>query len=166
VKSSFRAFVRAVALVALILAPSCSTEIGRDRAPEYFAQHRDHFQHLIEQVQACQPETGRIDRLEYIRCSSPADSASGVFDAMQRVKARWIRPNYSEADDGTRSLAGVDVTIHATGVSFAGVVEQFRYQVDPDSSATYERKEIGEAVIERLPLTDAPHHWFWWKVDR
>lgn len=81
---------------------------------------------------------------------------------MASANASWIRAHYY----GGEELRALDVTVYGTGFSFAGVVEQFRYKATPADHAEYERKDDGIAITEQQPVTEPPHHWYWWKVDR
>lgn len=81
---------------------------------------------------------------------------------MASADAQWIKAYYTR--DG--ELSSVAITVHAYGMSYAGVIEQFIYKVTPDTQAEYERTEDELAVTEREPMTEPPHHWYWWKIDR
>lgn len=84
---------------------------------------------------------------------------------MREAGAQWIRAYYNGREE--RQLASVYVAMRSSyGFSFAGVIEAFVYEATPADEAAHEREVNGTAIIERLPVTDAPHHWYWWKVDR
>lgn len=52
------------------------------------------------------------------------------------------------------------------GFAFAGRVEAFVYEVTPAENNAHQYLNNGGAVIERMPVTDAPYHWHWWTVGR
>lgn len=86
---------------------------------------------------------------------------------MSAADAQWVRTNYNERDGEERLLTSVHIAMPSSyGFSFAGVIEAFIYEAAAESEAVYERRDDGTAIIERQPVTDAPHHWFWWKIER
>lgn len=86
--------------------------------------------------------------------------------AMSAADAIWIYPSYRRTDDGPATLSSVRIGMYATGSAVGGEVEEFIYQTEPDPSAEYQQNDDGIAITQRYPVPDAPHHWYWWKIDR
>lgn len=149
-----------------MLAVACDgTPVGRERARSYFNEHRAAFDQVVAQAELCQPETGRLDGIGDIRCTSPEGNAENLADAMKTARAQWIRAFYT-GDDASRSLHRVHIAVHAYGMAYAGVIEEFIYEATPAIHAEFEREDDGIAVVERQPVTGPPHHWYWRRIDR
>lgn len=85
---------------------------------------------------------------------------------MHAADAQWIRAFYKARDGAAPSLRSVHISTYAFGVAYAGAIEQFIYEIIPETEASYERHDYGDAVLELEPVTEAPHHWYWRKIDR
>jgi hypothetical protein len=163
--NGFGAAARAAAFATLLLAQGCSgPSIGREGADGYFREHRAAFEQVVEQARLCQPETGRIDLKAGFSCTSH-QSAQNLELAIARANAKWIRVYY-ETQSGRRTLAAVDIAVRSDGMAFAGVIEEFIFISTPALHAEYERNDDGIAIVERQPVTEPPHHWYWRKIDR
>ena len=159
---------RAIALAALILTSSCHPPaIGAERARDYFAAHRTELDVIVEQVQLCQAG-GRIDAHDDLQCPSSAGTPADVVSAITAADAQWIRVNYNERQGEPRVLSSILIAMPSSfGTSYAGVTEAFVYENEPEAEAAYERTDYPDgAYIERLPVTDAPHHWYWQMIHR
>jgi hypothetical protein len=164
--SDIPAFIRAAALSTVLVA-CARPEIGADQARTYFTAHRVEFERIIEQVELCQPGSGRIDPTDPFQCHSPQGNPQELRAAMVAADAKWIRALYNERENEERSLYRVMIAMPSSyGVSYAGVIEAFIFETAPTEHAEYERNNDGIAITERLPVTDSPHHWYWWKIDR
>jgi hypothetical protein len=158
---------RTLALALTVIIAACDGRpVGREHAAAYFVAHRTALERVVAAVEHCQPVSGRIRTIEHIQCSSPNASAAELFAAMSAAKAIWVYPSYRRPDNEPATLNSVRIGMYATGFSFAGEIEEFIYQTEPAADAEYERNDDGIAITERQPLTDAPHHWYWWKIDR
>jgi len=160
--------LRALALLTVVFTASChQPEIGAERARDYFSTHRTEMEAIVDQVELCEPDDGRIDDDSDFRCWSSQGSPESLLDAMTAADAPWIRVNYNQREDRSRELASVLIALPSSyGFSFAGVTEAFLYEPHP-ATAGYVRTDQRDSVtLERLPMTEAPHHWYWWKADR
>lgn len=154
-----------IALAALLLTVAChGPSIGREGAVAYFVEHRGSLQQVVDEAVLCQPETGRIDPTDTFRCASSRDP-EGLKGAMERASAQWISVRY-DMEGEERTLRAVHIAIRSQGMAFAGVIEEFIFESAPALSAEYQRRDDGIAVIERQPVTEAPHNWYWRKIDR
>ncbi|MCX7358657.1 MAG: hypothetical protein NT015_11050 [Alphaproteobacteria bacterium] len=154
-------------LALIMLVAACDGRpIGRENATDYFEAHRAALNSVVAEVERCQPAHGRLRTVQHIQCSNPNASAADLFTAMSGANAIWVYPSYNRPDNGTATLNSVRIGMYATGSAVGGEIEEFVYQVEPASSAEYERDDDGIAIRQRQPLTDAPHHWYWWKIDR
>jgi len=159
--------VRVAILAALLLTSACGRdEIGAENARAYFLDHRASLERVVEQVQLCQPETGRIERTSAFRCSTTQGAPQNLIAAMTASDVEWLRAGYRTTEGESPSLSSIHLAIHSYGFSFAGSIESYIYEVTPETDADYERQDDGIAVVERQPVTDAPHHWYWQKIDR
>lgn len=160
--------LRAIALATLVCTSSChQPEIGADHALTYFTAHRAELERVIEQVELCQPNSGRLDPTDAFHCHSPQGDAQDLGAAVVAADAKWIRAFYDERENQERSLYRVMIAMPSSyGLSYAGVIEAFIFEATPNQHAEYEREDDGIAIVERMPVTDSPHHWYWWKIDR
>lgn len=84
---------------------------------------------------------------------------------MQSARSEWIYVTYDGEGEESR-VDAVQVIFHSYGTAYAGVVEGFIFEAEPQQSGVYEREDDGISVIERMPVTEPPHHWYWRKIDR
>lgn len=141
--------------------------VGRENAAQYFDAHRYAFERVIEEVQLCQPPYGTVGYRSEFECSSPNGDEAKLRTAISSAEAIWLNVAYDRPEGAAdRSLSSVGIVVHYRGLSYSGQVEQFIYEFAAADNATYQRREGSSAVVEREPLTQAPHHWYWWKIDR
>jgi hypothetical protein len=158
---------RSIAFAALSLIVARSpAEIGREQSRNYFNQHEVALERVVEQVLLCQPEEGRIDLSINFNCSVTAGDPSDVRDAMAAAEVKWLRTFYYAHGSETPLLTRIHIAVRSEGFSFAGVTEEFITEISAAAEAEYERENIGEALIERQHVTDAPHHWHWRRIER
>lgn len=159
--------LRATLLSALTLLSACDGEpVGRDNAREYFATHRAELEHLREQVEMCKPWDGRLDRSAHFDCYTEQGSARAVTDAMIAADAQWIRVSYDEGDGDARRVSRIYVTVRSNGLAFAGTIEAFVYESEPALELRHQHDRAGLADVQLVPVTDAPHHWYWQQITR
>lgn len=156
------------ALSAILLAAACGrTEIGAEQARPYFAAHRTELESVVEQVELCQPESGKIDQRTDFHCRSLEGNAQALRAAMAAADAKWIRAHYNERQGEELTLTSVHIAMPSSyGFVAAGVIEAFIYETTPAIEAAYERRDNGTAIVERQPVTETPHHWYWRKIER
>jgi hypothetical protein len=165
--SDIPAFVRVAALATIFVTACARPEIGADQARTYFTAHRTELERVIEQVELCQPDSGRLDPTNSFRCHSSQGGAQELRAAMVAADAKWIRALYNEHENEERSLYRVMIAMPSSyGLSYSGIIEAFVFEPTATEHAEYERNDDGIAITERLPVTDSPHHWYWWKIDR
>lgn len=150
----------------MIVAAACDGRlVGRENAASYFNTHRSTFESVVAQVRLCQPEEGRISESGHIHCSRPNGRPSDLFAAMSAANTQWMRVYYDHRDP-EKPLSSVHIAIYSRGFSFAGEIEEFVYESAAAAHAEYERDDDGIAIVERLPVTGPPHHWYWRRIDR
>lgn len=86
---------------------------------------------------------------------------------MRGADAQWIRTYYDAREGVEPHMSSLYIAMPATyGFSFAGRIEAFVYEVTPAENDARQYLDNGTAVIQRMPITDAPYHWHWWRVER
>jgi hypothetical protein len=156
-----------LALALSVLTTACDGRaVGRENAVAYFETHRAALERVVAEVERCQPATGRIRAIEHVQCSNSNANAADLFAAISAADAIWVYPSYRRPDDEPVTLSSVRIGVYAIGFSFAGEIEEFIYRTEPAAHAEYERNDDGIAITQKQPLTEAPHHWYWWKIDR
>lgn len=159
-------FLRVITLTSLLFLQACEgPSIGREGARAYFVEHRAALQQVVDQALLCQPDTGRIDQTFAFSCAS-AHEPEALRRAIQAAQAKWLRVFYDDELSEQRSVRSVHIAIRSKGMAFAGVIEEYIFEIEPVLDARYEREDDGIAIIEREPVTGPPHHWFWRKIDR
>lgn len=89
-----------------------------------------------------------------------------LVDAMNAARAQWIRVDYADFSAEDSAITKVLIATHSHGTSFAGRIEAFIFEATPKADAEVEIKDDGIAIIERMPVTEGPHHWYWWRITR
>lgn len=160
--------LRTIALATLLLCSCHRPPIGSEAAQDYFATHRTELTSIVERVQDCQPDGGRIDAGSNFRCWSSAGAPANIVSAIEAADVPWIRVLYNEREGEPRELSKILIAMPSSfGTSYAGVTEAFVYEVEPATETAYVRTDYRDgAYIERLPVTDAPHHWYWEMIHR
>ena len=85
---------------------------------------------------------------------------------MVQAEVKWLRTFHDEREDQSPALTKIHIGVRSRGYSFAGVTEEYIYETTFAAEAHYERENIGEAIIERQPVTAPPHHWYWRRIKR
>ena len=78
---------------------------------------------------------------------------------MRGAEAQWIRTYHDRRDGAESQMSSLYIAMPAThGFAFSGRVEAFVYEVTPTENNAHQYHDNGVAVIERMPVTDAPYH--------
>lgn len=85
---------------------------------------------------------------------------------MRQADAQFIMVSYADEGGADQAVDRVFVSLRSYGLSFAGALEGYEFEASPASEARYERGDMREAIVERLPVTPPPHHWYWRRVER